>query len=668
MSDRLLQALISSPNDAADDCLLEGLRLGTTPEKTTCLDAILRRNNVRGLTGVVGQFDAMPESLQHRILGQVKNFHAALSEAGRSDDHAVRINALKMIALGRQGKLAYVLLENLHAGDDALADVAVKSLVAMARWVANETRALQREDRVLGSEFRVPEDVDSESSSGTQNPDPGTRASIYSDLMAQRPEIEAAVARALDLHRGKHAADLLRAGLLLCDWPGSKTLAILHTAKHGGQSPMVRRLQQPPASESVESFLLGASHGQLRSHFHIAFSRINEAPVLDGLLRRTYWLKDHQLETCLHHVTRGVWLGEQELMHDIERRSPADAAKIAEWVALTGVHDVIQDERIERLRNHAMTDFDARLRILRVAVRRKRGSSIKLIQSFLTDPDERLMRMAARELIRRKPPEGENLLLQMMTSAPESVRRVISRSIGQVGFDMFWNRFDRLDILTRRSAGKAMLKLLPDATLRLGRRLAGNNIEDQLKAMQIAQELGLSDQLRSQLIGLCTHLNPKVRSKAIHVVGEVDDLPSDTLIERLMSDTDARVRANTIEILETKGKTAFLPALAQRARSANNRERANAIKAMHRMRVTTASSQLLTMLQDPRPEHRISALWALRQTGIWPLVNEAVKIAKQDESLKVRRYALGAVKQVVEAAQAANAAGAKTGGTPKAAG
>ncbi len=657
MSDRLIQALIESQNDAADDCLLEGLRLGTTPEKATCLDALMQRNTVRGLSGVVGQYDSLPESMQLRVLGQIRKLHAAIRECGRSDDHSVRINALKLIALGRQGKLSYVLLENLHAGDDNLADMAVKSLVAMSLWVVTETRALQRGVGSLGSGVWG-EDAESASLPETPDASPQSpdRSAIYHELMEQRPEIEAAVARALDVHRGKHAADLLRAGLLLCDWAGSKTLAILNTAKHGGQSPMVRRLQQPPASESVESFLLGASHGQLRSHFNIAFSRINEAPVLDAILRKTYWLKDHQLETCLHHVTRGVWLGEHELMHDIERRTPHEAAKVAEWIALTGVHDVVQDERIERLRNHSMTDFDARLRILRVAIRRKRGASVKLIQSYLTDPDERLMRMAAREIIRRKPSDFENVLLQMMTSAPESVRRVISRSIGQVGFDLFWMRFDRLDRGTRKQAGRAMLKLLPDATLRLGRRLVSGSIDDQLKAMQIAQELGLSDQLRTQLMSLCTHLNPKIRSKAIHVVGEIADLPADTLLERLMTDTDARVRSNTIEILETKQKTAFLPALAQRARSSNNRERANAIKAMHRMRVTTASTQLLAMLQDPRPEHRISALWALRETGIWALVNAAVKIAKEDESLKVRRYALAAVKTVVETAQAAKSA------------
>jgi len=41
---------------------------------------------------------------------------------------------------------------------------------------------------------------------------------------------------------------------------------------------MVRRLQQPPGSENVDAFLLGASHGQLRSQFGVAFAHIEEPP------------------------------------------------------------------------------------------------------------------------------------------------------------------------------------------------------------------------------------------------------------------------------------------------------------------------------------------------------------------------------------------------------
>src|SRR6185295_8880948 len=98
-----------------------------------------------------------------------------------------------------------------------------------------------------------------------------------------------------------------------------------------------------------------------------------------------------------------------------------------------------------------------------------------------------------REIVRRRPNDFENILLKMMTTAPESVRRVISRAIGQEGVETFWQRFDRMDRDTRRQAGRAMLKLLPDAPQRLARRLTSGPVEQRVKAMQIVHELGLSE-------------------------------------------------------------------------------------------------------------------------------------------------------------------------------
>ena len=357
MLDALIQLLISSPNEAADDLLLEALSLGNESEQGTALAALFRRETTRGLSGVIAAYESLPESLKLTVLENIKPLHHALRECGRSDDIDRRKAAMKLIALGRQGKLAYILSENLHEQNEEISKAAVDAMVALARWVATETKRLQGLGnsgigyRVSGIENGLVPDSGHPAPATrtpipeTRHPTPDTRT--YSDLIENRPEIEQAVARAMDVHRGKHGQELLRAALLLCDWPGSKTLAILHTAKHGGQSPMVRRLQQPPASEHVEAFLLGASHGQLRSHFGVVFSHIDEAPVLDALLRKTHWTKDHQLQLCMHQVTRGKWWGEAELMHDITRRDPGDAAKVGEWIAVSGIHDVMQDERLD---------------------------------------------------------------------------------------------------------------------------------------------------------------------------------------------------------------------------------------------------------------------------------------------------------------------------------
>src|SRR5205814_1706028 len=148
-----------------------------------------------------------------------------------------------------------------------------------------------------------------------------------------------------------------------------------------------------------------------------------------------------------------------------------------------------------RIRLHLGQHFAGRLRLLRIAMRRPHNASVSLLRIMLSDSDERISRMAARELVRRRPPDMDQILIQLMTTAPESVRRVVGRSVGQVGFDSFWNRFDRLDRVTRKAAGRAMLKVLPDSTQRLERRIRSGPHEQRLKAMAMAQELGVADDI-----------------------------------------------------------------------------------------------------------------------------------------------------------------------------
>lgn len=653
MHEQLVEVLVSSKNEAADDLLVEGLRLGAEPEQSVILNAIFQRNSVRSLSGVVDRYESLSPRLQVLVLANIKTLHHALRECGRSDRPELRQAAMRLIALSRQCKLAYVITENLHESDESLSKSAAEAIVALARWVSSSTRLLQRKYKPPGDIAPGESAAHAEAVAAptpADEPEENYQA-LYQNLMEQRPEIETVVARAMDVHRGRHTQDLLRAALLLCDWPQSKTLAILQTTKHGGQSAMVRRLQQPPEAEHIEAFLLGATHGQLRLHFGSVFSHIEEPTVLDAILRKTHWLKDHQLQLCMHQVNRGVWWQEGELLRDAARREPRDAAKIGEWLACSGIHDLMQDERMTFLAQHGAGDLEARLRLLIVAMRRRKSESVQFLRFMLADADERLMRMAAREIVRRRPPDFENMLLQLMTNAPPSVRRVVSRSIGHAGFEQYWDRFDRLDRPTRKQAGRAMLKLLPDAPQRLSRRLSSGPMEQRLKALQITQELGLAEALRDAVMGLASHAHPKVRSKAVSVLGEAPGASVELLMERIVRDTDSRVRANAIEVLENHQTPEFIALLAERSRTTNNRERANAIKALHRMRVGNVGPALMLMLQDPRPEHRISAMWALKQIGWWKLLHEVGRIAKVDPNLRVRRYAVTVLKGVAELVQ-----------------
>src|SRR4051812_10356672 len=184
MIQELVHALVASENEAADEVLLEALRLGNVTEQGQALDALIKRETTRGLGGVIGLYDALPDPLKLRILSKIRAFHHALRESGRSDDVERRLAALKLIALGRQGKLAYVLSENLHDLDETLSKAACEALVALARWVATETRNLAK---VSDAE----------------------RSANYKDLVENRGEMERAVARGREVPGGKPGKELL---------------------------------------------------------------------------------------------------------------------------------------------------------------------------------------------------------------------------------------------------------------------------------------------------------------------------------------------------------------------------------------------------------------------------------------------------------------------------
>ena len=61
------------------------------------------------------------------------------------------------------------------------------------------------------------------------------------------------------------------------------------------------------------------------------------------------------------------------------------------------MHDLVQDERMTVLAKHAATHPGGRLRLLCVAMRRKKADGVQFLRFMLADTDERLMHMAARD-------------------------------------------------------------------------------------------------------------------------------------------------------------------------------------------------------------------------------------------------------------------------------
>src|SRR5690606_18539487 len=124
--------------------------------------------------------------------------------------------------------------------------------------------------------------------------------------------------------------------------------------------------------------------------------------------------------------------------------------------------------------------------------------------------------------------------------------------IGARSFHLYWERFDLMMPDARQSAGRALFKMLPQELERLKRRLVSGTPAETIKALCVASELGIAQQVREEVRQLCEHNDAKVRSKAVLMIGELlatgRDAEAEQRLEAALVDADDRVRANAIEV------------------------------------------------------------------------------------------------------------------------
>ena len=289
------------------------------------------------------------------------------------------------------------------------------------------------------------------------------------------------------------------------------------------------------------------------------------------------------------------------------------------------------------------------------------GQGLATLRRLLdgVNDDDRIGRGAAREIARRRGEEGfgdwHGILLRRLKTADRGaggLGQTIGRLVGETGFGQFWDRFELLDPATRKQAGGALLKLIPDARRHLLRRLGASR--SRLRALQMADELGLGEDLRPRLSLLLRDAQPKVRSKAATLLGRTRGPGMSGPLMLALDDRDGRVRANAIDALRERlgagdfddRRPGLQRLLGDRAGSDQQRERGNAVAALHHLDHEAAVNRLRGMLADVRSEHRVSGLWAVGETRSHRLLPHVAKLAKGDPNPDVRVASLNLLRKV----------------------
>ncbi|MEO1130566.1 MAG: hypothetical protein AAFX05_12795, partial [Planctomycetota bacterium] len=175
-----------------------------------------------------------------------------------------------------------------------------------------------------------------------------------------------------------------------------------------------------------------------------------------------------------------------------------------------------------------------------------------------------------------------------------------------------------------------------DAFLRgLRRQIAEASRPHRVAGLELAQRLRVLTECAEQVFAATHDSDAHIAATAVRVLSTFPGPSGRAMLLEAVAHADARVRANAVESLGAGGPSFRL---AGYAADPVPRIRANAIREMLRARpdAREAKHSLAEMLIDPRPSHRLSALWVAERAGAVEFSDRVADILRTEPDDRVR--------------------------------
>ncbi len=292
-----------------------------------------------------------------------------------------------------------------------------------------------------------------------------------------------------------------------------------------------------------------------------------------------------------------------------------------------------------------LTDASAAVRVrAAVALGRDvdaRVEAFEALRDYAFDRDERVAAVAACALLGAAREERMEDLRPLMRSEHVVVRECAAGRFGEVDA---WAWVDGW--AEASSAGFAALRLEfgRDARGFVGgvrARMATGTNEQRMRAILLARRFGIEDEVELELLAAAADGDARLAATAARALGGVTAGSAGEALAACARHGDDRVRASAIEAVGARVDGAAVQILLRAAREETGaRARANAIRA--RLKSEGGGEpvvELEEMLRDPRPGHRLSALWVAERLGPLAAAEGIAAMVRGEEDEHVRERA-----------------------------
>lgn len=566
------------------------------------VDELLSRDSREAKSGLIHHYGQLSPDSRSLIASKNDGLQFAIREALNAGRSQSRKNAIAMVRESGEVDLLPAVAKATGDGDPAVRDAALDCLL---NWQAKSNGA---------SEF---------------------------EASNEQQTLDAALVEALS-HFEKHRNESLIQRLFDSSIASNRRIAHLLASPDSELTAAVRRqiadAKEPVVRQSILRWTATANLCQPALHsVQLAATRGWLSPMLEG----GHHLKHGRTRRALNTIADASHL--TPTLPQLAAMSTAALQQLPEWISTI---PLTTEARVDSYAQIASSnDPGARLFSLRRLINMSPGSAAagasvtNQIKAFCHDKDARVARVAVRQLIATSPPDLSKTLLRLINSEHDDIRQLAGERVAPWGFIWFWNAWNSISPPQRVSAASALMKIVPNFHRQLANRVLSRREEERVKALSIIADLNQGVFYENALIGIARGQRPREVASAIRGLASVRTTLANDVIEASLAHSDSRVRANAVESLGRNRARDRIDHLETMADRETNRPRANAIAELFKLDRPVAFDALQDMLDDLKPQHRISGLWLADHMIVVGSTPQIAEISVSDNDASVRSRA-----------------------------
>ncbi len=509
--------LRQTENDAAVPVLLAGLDARDPQVQQESLRALLDRRSVTGQREIVRRLHRLPAQWKPLLEQRRARLESALRDALLGEEEQSRHNAYYAVVWLRQYDLLPVLLTLLESPQCPEPDRVGQTLLHLAGRLDSDLHGMRNyKDR--RDPFRLRHFVLGALEKSLQRWPQHQRDEVIESFLILAPRDHVLLRR------------------ILSDPFHPCYLKVLEFLTHSKREPILRLLLSFLENPTAPSAALQT------------LARRTDPEFLQYLLSKIGYQPSKAAAANLRRIERIAWADPQQGV--LDQLSEAHQYSAVQML----IRSRVPRQQVFRALKHLLQHgHPAGRRAAVQALAEFSGAEAnQLVLQALQDPDPQVQAAAVSQVRRRNIPGALSILVEALDSPLAPVRRAAAAALPEFQFSRYLGSFDTLDDVSRESTGRMVVKVDPQALVKLRQEMQAKARSRRLRAVEMALAMGVVPQVQGTLIQLLQDEDHLVRVEAVEALALGEGSEVDEALQRALHDPSVLVQDAARGVLQRR--------------------------------------------------------------------------------------------------------------------